>query len=210
MKKRMKVILTVALLVALAALLVGLLLADGATREGVRERGTLIWAWVEAHVLSDMLSTAALIGIASVELIPVLKSFVNSKNAFQRVAADVEKYTVAQLEREAHMEEREEAFYARMEALREDSEARIQACNEALERREAALHDVVEELRALARGYDQSLIASEERLAETLRQVCTCADKTEKMVFLGFSNSCEMVKTGVARRIAEVEAAGEE
>ncbi len=205
MKKKLTFIFSIVLAACVVGGVLFLLLADESTLETVKQRGNAAWAWVESHVLSDMLATGALVGLASLELIPVAKSFIESRNTFKKVAEDVKEYTVARIEYDKRSEEREATFYTRMEEIRLESEARLQAKEEELSAREEKLLGAIEEFRALAQGYNQNLISSEERLARTLHHVEVCADKTERMVYLGMSNSCELVKNGTARKIAEVE-----
>lgn len=210
MKKVLKWLLPTLVSAALIAAGLFLWLADEETLVSLTRRAQETWAWVEANVLSDMLASVALIGIASVELIPAIKSFVKSKAAFAKVARDVEAYTAASLERDLRQEAREEAFYARMEELRLKSEERMQRKEAELEAREARLQEAIEAFRTLAEGYNQNLMASEDRLSRVLRHVEVCSDKTERMVYLGFSNSCELVRNGTARKVAEVEEQHEE
>lgn len=194
MKKKLILILSIVLLVCVAGAVLFLLTVSDQTIEALKVRGMTAWGWIEKNVLSDMLATAALVGLASLELIPAIKSLLKARNAFHKVAEDAEGYTVAKIEYDARMEAREQEFYARMKAR-----------DEALASREDRLQASIEEFKSLAEGYNKNLIASEERLAKVLHHVEICADKTERMVYLGLSNSCELVKNGTARKIAEVE-----
>lgn len=205
--KKKKIFSVIAILTALTALTAGLflLITDAEAKAQAREWGTAAWAWVERHVLSDMLATGALVGLVSLELVPALKGLVNSRKAFQKTASEVEAYTVARIEYDARAEEREKRFYARMEEMQKASDERMAEKEAELLAREERLQEAIEAFRTLAEGYNQSLLASEERLTRTLHHVEVCADKTERMVYLGMSNSCELVKNGTARRIAEVE-----
>ena len=178
---------------------IGVLIINEEARGAAGAACASAWAWVEANVLSDVLTTGALVGLASLELIPILRGLVRSRNAFHKTASDVEAYTLARIEYDARSEEREKEFYKRLEAR--DAELLL---------REESLQNAIVEFRMLAEGYNKNLIASEERLANALHHVKTCADKTERMVYLGLSNSCELVKNGTARRIAEVEENEEE
>ena len=194
MKKKITIILLITVILCVLAALALLLLAPPETLESVKQWSGSAWEWIEGHVLSDMLATAALVGLASLELIPAVRSLLKARNAFHKVAADAEGYTVAKIEYDARAEAREREFYERMKER-----------DEALAAREESLQAAIEAVGAVAESYNKNLIASEERLAKTLHHVEICADKTERMVYLGLSNSCELVKNGTARRIAEVE-----
>ena len=64
----------------------------------------------------------------------------------------------------------------------------------------------LEVFRSIAQGYVNALSESEKRLAETLKHVETISEKTEQMVYLGFTNSPGLVGgKGIARKIAEIE-----
>ncbi len=180
-------------------------LCDEGTRAVAAEWLRNTWGWIEANVLSEILSVGAIIGVASVELIPVIRGFTQSKSAFSSVASQVSAYTEARLEYDMRAEEREKAFYAKMEALRIENDERVQARDRELLEREAALARSIEEFTALARGFEDKLGASEARLECILHHIDVNADKTERMVGLAFTNSGELVSKGVAKRIAEVE-----
>lgn len=179
--------------------------ADAASREAVSLYLADSWAWFEAEVLPGILSSGAIIGVASVELIPVIRHFLKSKTAFGNVARQVEEYTVARVEYDMRSEEREKAFYERMVEIARECDARIEARDRELLEREAALERSLESFAEIARGFEEKLAASEARLSETLVHIDRNADKTERMVGLAFVNSGELVSKGVARRIAEVD-----
>lgn len=179
--------------------------ADAAAREAVAVSITGAWAWFEEEVLPEVLSSGAIIGVASVELIPVIRNFLKSKATFSDVARQVEDYTAARVEYDLRAEEREKAFYAKMAEIALACDARMEERDRELLEREAALERSLESFSEIARSFEERLTASEERLNRKLVHIDRNADKTERMVGLAFTNSGELVSKGVARQIAEVE-----
>ena len=169
-------------------------LSDEGIRLAARDGLQRAWEWIEGNVLSNLLSTSALVGLVSLELIPAIKGFVNAKAAFATVARQVSEYTEARVEFDMRAEERERAFEARME----ERERRADAL-------EAELLRSMDEFLTLAKAFEGQVAESEARISEALVRIDRNADKTERMVGLAFTNSGELVSKGVARRIAEVE-----
>lgn len=178
--------------------------ADAGVREAVQDALLDAWGWIETNVLPQMLSTGTLVGLTSVELIPVVKSFLKSKEAFASVAKEVSDYTAARLEWDIRAEEREKAFYAKMEELRIENDVRLEARDKELLAREAALAHSIEAFSTLASGFEETLLASEGRLAAVLSHIDRNADKTERIVDLAFTHSGELVSKGIAGKISEV------
>ena len=158
-----------------------------------------IKAWFEERVLPNLTSTLLIIGVGLLELIPAIRSLLRARGAFQKAANDVDAYTQAKIEYDARAEEREKKFLERLEKYDEEI---------ARTREETRL--ATERFAEIAKSYAELLHESESRLGDTLHQVENSAKKTEEMVYLGMSNSCELVRNGVARRIAEVEEREEE
>lgn len=151
-------------------------------------------AWFEERVLPNLTSTLLIIGVGLLELIPAIRSLLKARQAFQKSARDVEAYTEAKIEYDARAEEREKKFLERLEAYDKEIERTREETRRATERFEE-----------IARSYAGLLRESESRLGDTLRRVEGMSRKTEEMVYLGMSNNCELVRSGVARKIAEVE-----
>ncbi len=144
-------------------------------------------AWFSAEVLPHLTSVVMILGVALVELIPAVRSLVKAKNAFSKVAADVDAYNRSKIEYDLRIEERERAFEGRMEELHRQ------------------YTEQVRELCKTVQTYEEKLAESEARLSRVLHHVEVSTDKTERMVYLGMSNSCELVANGAARKIAQVE-----
>ena len=153
-----------------------------------------IRAWFEEKVLPNLASTLLIIGVALLELIPAVRSLIKARASFVKVANDVQGYTEAKIEYDARAEEREKLFLERLDAY-----------DKALERQREETRLAVEKFEEIAGSYAALLKESEGRLGDTLHHVEVSAQKTEEMVYLGMSNSCELVRNGAARRIAEVE-----
>lgn len=151
-------------------------------------------AWFEEKVLPNLTSTLLIIGVALLELIPAVRSLIKARASFVKVANDVQGYTEAKIEYDARAEKREKLFLERLDAY-----------DRALERQREETRAAVEKFEEIAGSYAALLKESEERLGATLHHVEVSAQKTEEMVYLGMSNSCELVRNGAARRIAEVE-----
>ena len=150
--------------------------------------------WFEERVLPNLTSTMLIIGVALLEIIPAVRSLLRARGAFQKAADDVGAYTEAKIEYDARAEEREKKFLERLEEYDRKMEEQREETRRAVERFEE-----------IAGSYAALLKESEKRLGKTLHHVEVSAQKTEEMVYLGMSNSCELVRNGVARRIAEVE-----
>ena len=148
--------------------------------EGVR-------AWFEVEVLPHLASVMMILGVALVELIPAVRSLIKAKAAFTKVASDVDAYNQSKIEYDLRVEEREKAF------------------EERIERMQAEHNEMVAKLNETVNTYKESLAESEARLAKVLHIVETRASKVERMIYLGMSNSCELVANGAARKIAEIE-----
>jgi hypothetical protein len=134
-------------------------------------------AWFEVEVMPHLASMSVILGVALAELIPAVRGLIKAKNAFGRVAADVDTYTKSKKEYDAHMEELKRQLIADVEKL-----------NETVSRYESALSE------------------SEARLAAILNHLDKSANKVEKMVYVGMTNSVELVSNGAAKRIAAIEA----
>lgn len=193
----MKRVLLFALSLAFALSLLTLAVcAEGVGAEGETVAWWEVWkridteamgAWLETEVLPHVASVSVILGVALVELIPAVRSLIRAKAAFAKVASDVDAYNQAKIEYDLRVEEREKAFEARMERMQADFQA--------------TLMEVCE----MARSYEDKLSMSEARISELLHHVEVSTDKTERMVYLGMSNSGELVTNGAARKIAEVE-----
>ena len=156
-------------------------------------------AWFRERVLPNLTSTVLIIGVGLLELIPAIRSLLRARGAFRKAASDVEAYTEAKIEYDARAEEREKKFLERLDKYDEEI---------ARAREETRL--AAERFEEIAKSYAGLLRESEARLGDTLHHVETSAKKTEEMVFLGMSNSCELVQNGAARKIAEVEERAED
>ena len=150
--------------------------------------------WFEEKVLPNLTSTLLIIGVGLVELIPAIRSLLKARGAFQKAADDVGAYTEAKIEYDARAEEREKKFLERLEEYDRRMETERERTREALEHFEE-----------IAGSYAEMLKASEARLGDSLHHVERAADKTERMIYVGMVNNCELVKNGAARRIAEIE-----
>lgn len=194
MKKQ--VLLLIALSLFLCALLTLPVGAEEAVEAAESTGGELeaLKLWFEERVLPNLTSTLLIIGVGLLELIPAVRSLLKARGAFAKVANDVGAYTEAKIEYDARAEEREKLFLERLEQYDRAMEAQREETREA-----------VEKFEEIALGYAELLKESEGRLGNTLHHVERVADKTERMVYLGMSNSCELVKNGAARRIAEIE-----
>lgn len=176
-------------------LLLSLLLSLSVGAEGTAEGGEWFSAidtegirlWFEAEVLPHLVTVLTVLGVAMVELIPAVRSLIKAKAAFAKVASDVDAYNQSKIEYDLRVEEREKAFEERIEKMQEEHNEMVARLNETVN------------------TYKESLAESEERLANILRIVETRASKVERMVYLGMSNSCELVANGAARKIAEIE-----
>lgn len=144
-------------------------------------------AWFEIEVLPHLAAVATVLGVALVELIPAVRSLLRAKSAFTKVASDVDAYNQSKIEYDLRMEEREKAFEERIERLQEAHNKQVEKLNETVQ------------------TYEQKLSESEARMTELLCRIEARASKVERMVYLGMSNSCELVANGAARRIAEIE-----
>lgn len=149
-------------------------------------------AWLEAEVLPHLAAVVTILGVALVELIPAIRGLCKAKGVFSKVAADVDAYNKAKIEYDMRVEKREQEFEERMERL------------------QGKYNEMVAELSDTVKTYEQKLSESEERLAHLVHNVEVSASKTERMVYIGMSNSRELVCNGSARRIAEVEDEKEE
>ncbi len=201
--KRLRIgILIGTLLAILLSLSVGAEETAVAGEELLREEGTSFSfydldaarAWFEERVLPNLTSTLLIIGVGLLELIPAIRSLLKARQAFQKSARDAEAYTEAKIEYDARAEEREKKFLERLEAYDREIERTREETRRATERFEE-----------IAGSYAGLLRESEARLGDTLHHVEGMARKTEEMVYLGMSNNCELVRSGVARKIAEVE-----
>ena len=132
--------------------------------------------WLSGEVLPHATSVTVILGVALAELIPAVRGLIKAKNAFGRVAADVDDYTKSKRE-----------YDARMEALQKQQIEEVEKLNAAVER------------------YERQLGESEERLAAMLRHATHLASQTERMVCLGLSNQNELIYNGAARRIVQID-----
>ena len=151
-------------------------------------------AWFEEKVLPNLTSTLLIIGVGLLELIPAVRSLLKARGAFQKAADDVGAYTEAKIAYDARAEEREKLFLERLDKYDAEMEKQREETRQAVERFEE-----------IAKSYASILCESEKRLGSTLHHVERAADKTERMIYVGMVNSCELVKNGAARRIAEIE-----
>jgi hypothetical protein len=145
-------------------------------------------AWFEVEVMPHLASVSVILGVALAELIPAVRGLLKAKAAFTKVAGDVDAYNQAKIEYDMRVEKREKEFEDRIERLQEEHNKQVETLNRMVE------------------TYEKKLSESEERLASTLRQIESHAEKVERMVYVGMTNSCELVSNGAARRIAAIEA----
>lgn len=143
--------------------------------------------WFEAEVLPHLASVTMILGVALVELIPAVRSLIKAKGAFQKVAGDVDAYNQAKIEYDMRVEQREKEFEARIEALQKEHNKQIEDFNK------------------IAKQFEEKLAESEKVLEGHLLKVENNATKVERMCYLAFTNSGELVTNGVARRVAAVD-----
>lgn len=133
--------------------------------------------WFEVEVMPHLASVSVILGVALAELIPAVRGLIKAKNAFGHVAADVDSYNKSKKEYDARMEEMQRMQIAEVEKL-----------NKTVEK------------------YEKALSESEARLAAILTHLDKSAEKVERMVYVGMTNSVELVSNGAAKRIAAIEA----
>ena len=68
------------------------------------------------------------------------------------------------------------------------------------------MEEQIKKLNKTVAKYEKALAESEARLAAILTHLDKSADKVEKMVYVGLTNSVELVSNGAAKRIAAIEA----
>ena len=73
-------------------------------------------AWFEVEVMPHLASVSVILGVALAELLPALRGLIKAKNAFGRVAADVDTYTKSKKEYDARMEELQKRQIAETES----------------------------------------------------------------------------------------------
>lgn len=145
-------------------------------------------AWLDAEVLPHLASVSVILGVALAELIPAVRGLLKAKAAFVKVTGDVDAYNKAKIEYDMRVEKREKEFEERIARMQEEHNKQVETLNMMVE------------------TYEKKLSESEERLASTLRQIEYHAEKVERMVYVGMTNSVELVSNGAARRIAAIEA----
>lgn len=143
--------------------------------------------WLESEVLPHLVTVLTVLGVALVELIPAVRSLIKAKAAFARVASDVDAYNQSKIKYDLRVEAREKEFEARIEAL------------------QAEHNETVAALRETVQTYDARLSETEARLSEALSAVAASAWRTERMLYLGMSNSQELIINGAARKISKIE-----
>lgn len=72
------------------------------------------------------------------------------------------------------------------------------------------MEEQIKKLNKTVAKYEKALAESEARLAAILTHLDKSADKVEKMVYVGLTNSVELVSNGAAKRIAAIEAGEDE
>jgi len=133
-------------------------------------------SWLQAEVLPHVASVSVILGVALVELIPAVRALLRARSVFAKVAADAEGYVRDKRDYDARAEAREAQLEKRVEQLCET----VAAC-------EARMRE------------------SEERVRAAVGQVERSASRTERMLYLGMSNSQELIINGAARKIAQIE-----
>lgn len=133
-------------------------------------------AWLHAEVLPHVASISVVLGVALVELIPAIRALLRARSVFAKVAADTEGYVRDKRDYDARAEERERALTAR-----------------------------IEELCATVASAESRMRESEDRVRAAVGKVEASASRTERMLYLGMSNSQELIINGAARRIAQIE-----
>lgn len=144
-------------------------------------------AWFTAEVLPHLATVGTILGVAMVELIPAIRSLIKAKGAFTKVAQDVDAYNQAKIEYDMRVEEREKEFEARIEKLQEEYNKRI------------------EEFNKIAKQFENKLEDSAKVLEQHLVDLDKNATKVERMCYLAFTNSGELVSNGIAHHIADVD-----
>ncbi len=181
-----KVIMIVAITVLLASLLAFPAFAEDCAETVAEPAWWEFWksididglkAWFEVEVMPHLASVSVILGVALVELLPAVRGLIKAKHAFGHVAAEVDDYTKSKKEYDARMEE--------------------------MQRRQIA---ETEKLKKIVEKYEKALSESEARLAAILNHLDISANKVEKMVYVGMTNSVELVSNGAAKRIAAIEA----
>ena len=181
MKRTLFACITLCLLLSMLSLPVLAAETEVTWEAGMQARLDGLLSWLEAEVLPHLLSVLTILGVALVELIPAIRSLRRAKGDFTRVATDVAAYN-----------EEKRAHDARTEELQ-------RMCAEQME-----------QIRAAVATYEKSLAESEERLSALSHRIEASAARTERMVYLGLTNSGELILNGAARKISRIEEEGHE
>ena len=148
--------------------------------------------WIENTVLPKFLGFLMSSGVTLVYLLPSVFKIKKASGRFDGSADDIASLKAALLERELTWETEKQEFRKTIEDL------------------SVAYQDQLKHFAEIAESYDSHLEESEERIQSVARHVENMTEKTERMVFLAFTNSRELVANGMARMIAKVEEEGHE
>jgi len=151
-------------------------------------------SWFESTALPIFLALLSVVAITYLENLPLMMKIKKASGKFESSAADVNAIVEASIE-----------FKRLYDEEKKEHAARIAEYEAEILKMQQSQAEAVERFIAIANEYETKLLAMEERLTPKLEHTVHCADKIEKMVYLGFTNQCEMVKNGCARKIAEVE-----
>ena len=151
-------------------------------------------SWFKETALPMAFAFLSAAAVNYLETLPLMNKIKNASGKFELSASNVNAVVEATLMHEKQITAEREEFKKQIEAYEEKIK---QMYDQQLESINAFL--------AIAQGYDGNLKGAEERIITELQKAVHSSEKTEKMVYLGFTNQCEMVQNGCARKIAEVE-----
>ena len=144
------------------------------------------------------------------ETLPMLCKVKKASGRFDSSADSVNNILDTMLKRDETLTAEKNEFRELVQKQLDGAEERAKQYEEKFLAQQNELKAAMEQVTEIANGYRQELAASEERLSAELQRIEKCSDKTEKMVYLGFTNSCEMVTNGAAKKIAKVEESNDE
>ena len=185
------------------------------------ENARSLSAWWKEEVMPLVIAYAIPAVLLLAETLPMLVKVWRASGRFDRSATQVNEVVEATEKYKEAIETEKAASKAELQAFLEASEERVKSYEENLLTKQMeyqelmltqqdAVKQVLTEVLEIASGYREALSATETRLASVLSTVEKRAGKTERMVYLGLTNSGELVQNGAARKIAKVEESDDE
>lgn len=204
MKKRYFALLFCTVAVALLCIL------PVSAEDATAAEGWNVNVWWEERVAPNLIAYLGMGGLVILEFLPTLVNIKKASGRFDKSSDLIGTFITAAAQRDEAWKAEKQEFMELLAQEREENQARVERYEEQIREMTAENQRFSSEMLEVAKGFHEALASVEDRQSALLQSIQAGTSKTERMVYLGFTNLEEMTTSGCAHKIEEVERCGHE